>query len=92
VVVEPVPNTTAFRILAGGITLVGFIRQAADRGGVWIARSLGAPDGSTAASIRRFAPNERHSAITWLVEREPAPAEPGRSIYAASGPRKAAAQ
>jgi hypothetical protein len=48
--VEPVPATTALRVLAGsnGGTTLGFIRWAADLVEKRVARSLGPPDGSAA--------------------------------------------
>jgi hypothetical protein len=71
VVVEPLADrVSTWKVLAGDVVL-GVIRQAKERGDVWVARTLGSA--TTAAAIRRFPPNERHAAIQWLAERERVP-------------------
>lgn len=70
-----------FRVLAGGFVHVGWIRLSRGTEMRWVARAI---DGS----VRRFC--DRVAAVSWLIAREPAPAEPGRSPYAAPGDRRAA--
>jgi hypothetical protein len=86
--IEPMPDRIeTFRVMAGGITLIGYLRLAREAALTrWIARDLGSED--SAASIRRFC--DRSRAVEWLVAREPAPSEPGRSPYAAPGSRRCA--
>ena len=52
----------------------------------WIARSRGSE--RSAACLRKFA--DKPAAVAWLQERDPAPAEPGRSPYAVPGQRRSA--
>lgn len=79
-VCEPMPDRIeTFRVLAGGIAPVGWLRLSRETEIRWVARSLN-------GSIRRF--TDKFAAVTWLIEREPAPAEPGRSAYAAPGQRR----
>jgi hypothetical protein len=77
-----------YRVLAGNLVCVGFLRR--EDTGAWVARTRGDPDGRTAAAIRRFPEDAQFRAIQWLCEREQAPAERGRSSYAAPGRRRAA--
>jgi hypothetical protein len=66
----PLPGRLAtYRVTVCDDLTLGFIRLDVPRG--WIARTLGAPDGSTAASIRSF--SEKAAAIQWLQECKPAP-------------------
>lgn len=83
-VCEKLPDRIdTFRVLAGGLVHVGWIRLSRGTEMRWVARH---PTGL----IRRF--TDKVAAVAWLIEREPAPpAEPGRSAYAAPGRRRAAA-
>jgi hypothetical protein len=55
----------------------------------WVSRTPGDADGKSSSTVRRF--GDKVAAIAWLAESEPAPAEPGRSPYAAPARRRAAA-
>jgi hypothetical protein len=87
--IEAMPGRIeTFRVLAGGMTLVGYIRMAREAAALrWVARDLGSKD--RAACIRSF--YDKGRAVEWLVAREPAPSEPGRSPYAAPGNRRVVA-
>lgn len=85
-VCQPMPGRlSTWRVLAAdGIEItLGFIRLA---DGMWIARTMGSE--KSAACLRRFSVEDKAAAVLWLQEREPAPAEPGRSPYAAPGRRR----
>jgi hypothetical protein len=60
-----------YRVLAGGIVCVGFLRRADS--GAWVARTRGDPCGRSAAMVRKFPADAQLRAVQWLCERESAP-------------------
>lgn len=69
VVLEPVPNTTALKVLADD-TVPGWLRLAREASNTrWVARTPGCPAGKAAAVIRQF--ENRAEAIEFLVSRDP---------------------
>ena len=71
-----VPGTIdTYRIEAGGLVHVGWIRLSRGKEMRWVARGLGTE--RSAAAVREL--TDKLAAVTWLCEREPVPASPSRA-------------
>jgi hypothetical protein len=77
----PVPDVVdTFRILAGGIAPVGWIRLSRRKQMRWIARGVGSE--RFAAPVREFC--DKAAAVAWPIKREPDPRQPGERTPRAS--------
>ena len=70
---EVVPGTIdTFKVLAGGLVPVGFIRLSRGKQMRWVARGLGPT--RSAATVREF--TDKSAAVAWLIKCEPDPKPP----------------